>query len=175
MLDDVLNPLGQNPNPWTGDGLNPALAENCTPYYVYDIRHSPQEYDTYVRYFDSPATRGNARHLRLISKRFPWTISVHPSTLKFVTCSDVWKALYSELQKPLSDAEWALADEEARTSFAESAGGRSTRVPQRMDWLGKSYIFLGLDKDDMFADKRLLPGREKCESTWVVKFAARCD
>lgn len=97
-----------------------------------------------------------------------------------VTCGDVWKALHSALQEPLKDSEWALVNGTSgewsrRQRVEEAAAARTSGDTEllRIDWLGEETVFRGLDREDDFARRRLLPGGEECEETWVVRFGPR--
>ncbi|KAG1860729.1 hypothetical protein DFJ58DRAFT_778675, partial [Suillus subalutaceus] len=44
---------------------------------------------------------------------------------------------------------------------------------KRIDWLGDTSMFEGLEKDKEFEKKRHLPGSESVAETWVVRFGKR--
>jgi len=41
---------------------------------------------------------------------------------------------------------------------------------KRIDWLGDTTLFKGLEKDEEFERQRLLPCAQACPETWVVRF-----
>jgi len=40
---------------------------------------------------------------------------------------------------------------------------------KRIDWMGDTTLFKGLEKDEQFEKSRLLPGAQACPETWVVR------
>ncbi|KAJ7072000.1 hypothetical protein C8F01DRAFT_1102141 [Mycena amicta] len=155
--------------------LNPVLASDSTQV-RYDVRKKaraelpPQTYAPNRLLF---ATSSSASHIRLISKAFPWSIDITSSTP--VTCEAVWDALYTALQQHIADSEWGIiiGDKKLRETIERAWRKRQesdgdTKV-KRIDWLGSSTVFKGLDKMEEFTEMRLLPGAEPCAETWVVK------
>lgn len=122
------------------------------------------------------ATSRNVRHMRLISKDFPWTIDIIPRRISdVITCGDVWKALHAGLQEKLKDSDWGYLNIQAeghmtnRKAVVDAMEQRGGENPIRIDWLGDRNIFKGLEKDDGYARRRLLPGEESCEETWIAR------
>ena len=81
------------------------------------------------------------------------------------------------LQEPLADSEWGIvctSDKSRCETIEKAAKARmekdNVKKLKRIDWLGDTTAFRGLDKDDEFAKKRLLPEQSPCPETWVVKF-----
>jgi hypothetical protein len=114
---------------------------------------------------------------------------------------DVWNILWSELHQPLTDADWGFIrmlgsskwDEVERAAIARRVlegkprhGGRVRRVDLLVFFhafpnlsysliksrLGDKCIFLGLERDDDFARRRLLPGENTGPETWMVKLGS---
>ena len=148
-----------------------------------DVRFQPSteaalQNATYIAYRHAYATATQASHIRLISKDFPWLIEIrtigHP-----VTCGDVWGALYAALQEPLADSEWGILSHDlSKTKRVQKAAkqrqseGDKDKIFKRVDWVGDTFTFRGLEKDDDFAKRRLLNVDSNCEETWVVKMVA---
>ncbi|KAJ6562017.1 hypothetical protein B0H19DRAFT_944162 [Mycena capillaripes] len=154
--------------------LNPILASDSTPL-RYDVRQSPRNDiapETYMSNRFSTATASSATHLRLVSKSFPWSIDIVSNSP--ITCEDVLDALYHALQQHIADSEWGvvIGDKKLRETIEQSAKTRTKsdrdKRLKRVDWLGGSTIFRGLDKIEEFQEMRLLPGTEPCIETWVV-------
>lgn len=127
----------------------------------------------YYTHGRSQATWSGAKHIRLISKHFPWSIDIKLPTS--VTCDVIWDALYNALQQPIADSEWGLiaADKKQRDAIEKAAKARVDKDGKkdllRADWLGETVMFRGLIKDEEFEKARLMPGCDPCTETWVVK------
>ncbi|KAF9483156.1 hypothetical protein BDN70DRAFT_874198 [Pholiota conissans] len=157
--------------------LNPALAEDTT-LIRFDIRQRPakaiipQAFQTTRSEF---AMAAPTRHIRLISKAFPWSIDIISEAN--ITCEDIWRGLHNGLQINLVDSEWGfLMREKGQLETIENsvkkrlaADTKADKRPKRIDILGDMTLFRGLEKDDEFAKLRLLPMERKCDETWVVK------
>ena len=127
-------------------------------------------------------------HMRLISQDHPWVFEIDfrplaaRGTPHYVTCGDVWTALTSGLSLPMTDVEWSLLARDPRPDQVQRKKHMmeavTLRKPEhgkhlrRYDWLGRNVLFFGLTKDDKFAREMLLPGRDPCPETWIVKFSA---
>jgi hypothetical protein len=169
---------------------------------IYDLRYSP----TSLRFpssspfagcgYDSlrvPLTLERPRKIRLISLDFPWAFDIGPSAgEEVVTCLDVFTALHSALQYPLTDTEWGFAGNDKRASLIRArdrrllvlhgslnSAARAVSFDRsvqrellllRVDWLGSSVAFMGLVKDEAFARRRFVPGGGERPETWAVKF-----
>lgn len=124
--------------------------------------------------------------IRLISYDFPWAFDLDYRPLlasgsaHYVTCGDVWMALTTGLAASITDAEWAMLLGSRRTKnirrkrmicaiIASRAAGDG-KFGRRVDWLGRNVMFRGLQKDDKYAQEVLLPGREFCPDTYVMRF-----
>lgn len=155
---------------------------------LYDVRVAPRTaIEYYGQYRDIFATRLAAQHVRLVSREFPWTFDIDLRASRengyggegYVTCGDVWKAIYNGLQEPIKDGEWALlvtggGFSERRRNIErglERRGVGEGRYPRRIDWLGKDCLFRGIGRDEEYAARVLLPGREYCPDTYLMKFA----
>lgn len=69
-----------------------------------------------------------------------------------------------------------MSDDKRRKIIEEAAKkrteGDNDKRFRRIDWLGETVMFKGLDKDEEFEKLRLLPGNQACPDTWLVKFGA---
>lgn len=155
--------------------LNPALAADTT-LIRYDVRKAPCDgilLSTAAQLGPTPALSSTSSAIRIISRSFPWTLDISAP----VTCIAVFDGLYKMLQEPLADSEWGIVctlDKSRRETIEKAAKARSERDKvkklKRIDWLGDTTAFKGLEKDEEFEKKRLLPEVAACPETWVVKF-----
>ncbi len=114
--------------------------------------------------------------MRLYSKAFPWTIDI-VSERRPITCRDIWDAVYNALQQDIDDSEWGMVvmekkwrervEKAAKLRIEEE---RSSNKLKRIDLLGESTLFKGLEKDEELEKVRLLPGMDACDETWFVAF-----
>ena len=160
--------------------LNPALAAETTNI-RYDVRKAPRDgilLSTYQQVGLQPALAHPTQDVRIISKAFPWTVDIRAPTGSAVTCSAIFEGLYAMLQEPIADSEWGIVViektkketiEKAAKARGEKDKGKEVRF-KRIDWLGEMTAFKGLEKDEEFEKKRLLPGTQGCKETWVIKF-----
>lgn len=95
-----------------------------------------------------------------------------------ITCRDIWDAVYNALQQDLDDSEWGMMvmEKKWRETVEKAAKmrmdeDRSSNKLKRIDLLGESTMFKGLEKDEELENVRLLPGMEACPETWFVVFA----
>jgi hypothetical protein len=130
-----------------------------------------------------------------VSKDFPWTIELTPHTgyggaKQPVYVGDLWEAIYQILHEPVAESEWALlalgwGERRRRENIERAADRRRERARAkgdregakdkrilRIDWLGEETVFKGLEKDDEFAKKVLLPTQEHWDDTWVIKMGS---
>jgi hypothetical protein len=143
----------------------------------YDVRSLPKDAIVSSMYLPTcytPCLETHTSHIRLISKAFPWTIDVK-SPQGTVTCELIWDAIYHGLQEPLADSEWgaAVVDKERREIILKAAKAREAKDKdkrlKRIDWLGGTTVFGGLERDGDFEKLRLLPGVQTCPETWVLQ------
>lgn len=168
----------------------------ATNQFDYDTRRTPRDgipREVYESYGALWAMRSRPGYVRVVSREFPWIIDVEaaqPSDQESgVTCADIWVALYRELQKPLTDADWslltaqaALRDEKALqrlsrlTNIVTRQDQRGDPISlRRLDWLMKKTLFVGLTKDEDFqvSQKYILPGKAQLPETWIAEFRER--
>ncbi|KAL4078208.1 hypothetical protein V8B97DRAFT_2003458 [Scleroderma yunnanense] len=155
--------------------LHPALAADTT-HVRYDVRKAPSDgilFSTAAQLGSSSALSTSASSIRIISRAFPWTLDIRAP----VTCTAVFDGLYKMLQEPICDSEWgivSLLDKTRRETIEKAAKARmekdKVKKLKRIDWLGDMTAFKGLEKDDEFEKKRLLPEALACPETWIVKF-----
>ncbi|KAF8585924.1 hypothetical protein K439DRAFT_1009252 [Ramaria rubella] len=154
-----------------GSALHPLLSPETSA--IFDARLAPSA--VVATSVAEPATAGGARHLRIISREFPWTLEVSNRNQGIVTCADVFNALYSGLSVALTPSEWSLADDTKKNSMMranQNRRGGSVRRLRRIDWLGSKVYFRGLTRDDGLGRARLLPEDDLWPDTWVVKFGS---
>ncbi|KAH6897512.1 hypothetical protein BKA70DRAFT_1231465 [Coprinopsis sp. MPI-PUGE-AT-0042] len=167
--------------------LNPILAIDTTKL-RFDIKHHPQSEilaSTWYGYRTSPAKApqhgGHATsYMRLISHKFPWSIDIKLPPGTNITCGIVWEAIYHALQQPLEDSEWGMIvmDRKARERVEGAmkkrmeAAPSSPPGPKRIDYLGDSTLFKGLEKDGEFIKLRTMPGEGVAPETWVLKITS---
>ncbi|GLB37004.1 hypothetical protein LshimejAT787_0400550 [Lyophyllum shimeji] len=171
--------------------LHPLLAVD-TARFKFDVRRKPHEIDAGTWVFSNrhvAATEAGVKRLRIISKAFLWTIDIESPVP--VTCEAVWEALYYGLQQPIADSEWGLivslgrgngfgsrkqkeVVERAAKKRLEENVGDQVRL-RRVDYLGEATVLKGLEKDEEFAELRLLPGNKRCRDTWIATFGTACS
>lgn len=166
---DRLRPQSKYPN------LSPILAADTT-LIQYDVRKTPLHgilFSTAAQLGSTLALSSSSAAIRIISHSFPWTLDI-PAP---VTCAAVFDGLHKMLQEPLADSEWGIVcilDKSRRETIEKAGKARAERDKEkklkRIDWLGDKTAFKGLEKDDEFEKKRLLPEMAPCAETWVVKF-----
>jgi hypothetical protein len=158
--------------------LHPALAVDTT-HIRYDVRKPPRDaimLSTWQQISHVPALTVPTYEICIISKAFPWSIKIPAPAGSVVTCGAIFDALYNMLQDHIDDSEWGIViHEKSRKEAIEKAAktrqekDKDKRL-KRVDWLGDTPMFKGLEKDDEFEKKRLLPGGAGVAETWVVKF-----
>ncbi|KDQ55748.1 hypothetical protein JAAARDRAFT_133386 [Jaapia argillacea MUCL 33604] len=167
--------------------LNPILASDTT-LIRYDIRKEPSSSilaSTFTQYRNERAISNPTNHLRLVCKDFPWVIEIKLPTGGLLTCEHVWQAIYNALQVDIVDSEWGILvvcggnnQEDRRKGMLKAAKKRGDNSGgpvkmKRIDWLGDKTMFKGLDRDDGFAEKMIMPGTDRCDETWVIKLGDR--
>ena len=116
------------------------------------------------------------KDIRLICREFPWIIEIKD---EWVTCGLVWKRIHETLRRRITNAEWALIlNDKSRRRIIEKAmrerletSPSDDPVPLRIDYLGDMTVFLGLEKDEVHAERISLPARAKCE-TWAIRLGS---
>lgn len=168
--------------------IHPFLALPTAPI-VYDVRYPPSTLSfppssPYLQHDELdlrvPLADSLPRIVRIISKEFPWPITIdftmrNPSHV--ITCLEVLSIVYGELQKPLLPQEWALADGDRREAMVEARQRRQREgwicPVMRIDWLGNRTLFQGLHKDAKFSSVNLMPGTNQVNDTYVMKLKRR--
>lgn len=157
-----------------GTGVHSLLATETNA--IFDARLAPSTILPSSEVAE-PATSNSTRHLRIISRDFPWTLEVSNRKQSVLSCADVFSAIYVGLSVPLTSSEWTLADDTKKSSIIRAnrnrrGGSVSLGRLRRIDWLGSKVYFKGLTKDDGLGRERLLPEDELWPDTWVIKFGA---
>jgi len=89
--------------------------------------------------------------------------------------------LYEQLQMPITGSEWLhiARDESVKRTILGAYEKRvlpklrSSEPLRRIDYLGENTLFVGLEKNDDYADGMLMPGTKNGKETWVAKFSDR--
>lgn len=158
--------------------LNPILASDMTQV-RYDIRKPAREgimLSTWQQISHVPAFVAPTYEVLIISKAFPWSILIHVPAGSVVTCGAIFEGLHELLQKPIEDSEWAIValEKTRREAIEKAAKSRQDKDQdkrlKRIDWLGDTPMFKGLERDEEFEKKRHLPGSATVAETWVVRF-----
>lgn len=117
------------------------------------------------------------KDIQLVCREFPWVIQIKG---EWVTCGLVWKSVHRALRKPITDTDWGfIARDGNRRLTVEKAmkkrlaeDPKDVAMPLRVDYLGDKAVFKGLEKDDEFVEKFLMPGRDKWD-TWVIRLGPK--
>lgn len=158
--------------------LNPTLASDMT-YVRYDIRKPAREgimLTTWQQVYHIPAFVAPTYEILIISKAFPWSMVIRAPAGSVVTCGAIFEGLHEMLHKHIEDSEWAIValDKTRREAIEKAAKARQEKDKdkrlKRIDWLGDTPMFKGLEKDEEFEKKRHLPGSDTVAETWVVRF-----
>ncbi|KAG1815049.1 uncharacterized protein BJ212DRAFT_1273516 [Suillus subaureus] len=148
----------------------------------FDIRRPPQEGivpSTWSQISRIPALELPTFKILIISKAFPWSIVIRAPTGSVVTCGAIFEELHKQLQRHIEDVEWAIvADDKTRTEAIEKAAESRQEKDKvnrlkRIDWLGDTSMFEGLEKDKELEKKRHLSGSTSVAETWVARFGKR--
>lgn len=109
---------------------------------------------------DAPATWPRVTSLRLISRSFPWMVTIQASEPEDgVTCGDVIEAIHAFMYKRVAKAQMDSATSGHKTLISQSywhnrstapgvPGGRLARTLLRCDWLGIHTSFGGVVETD---------------------------
>jgi len=174
----VRSPPANQPRFSKYPSLNPSLAEDTT-LLRFDVKQKPSTTllaSTFYANRHNFALAAPTRHMRLISKSFPWQIDIMTQTN--VTCEDVWESLYVALQQPIVDSEWGFIIKDAKQREAMEVAmkkrieGDADKRPKRIDYLGNVTLFRGLGRDDDLVKLRLMPHSPPCAETWVIKLTS---
>ncbi|KAG1808700.1 uncharacterized protein BJ212DRAFT_1382660 [Suillus subaureus] len=118
-------------------------------------------------------------NILIISKAFPWSIVIRAPAGSVVTCGAIFEELHKQLQRHIEDSEWGTVavDKTRREAIQKAAKSRQEKDKvnrlKRVDWLGDTSMFEGLEKDKEFEKQRHLPGNANVTETWVVRFGKR--
>ncbi|GJE99879.1 hypothetical protein PsYK624_161530 [Phanerochaete sordida] len=151
---------------------------------AWDVRNCPRRVlPAYAHVARASVLFAPVRTLRLVARAFPWPLVVRAGAGGGVVCGAVWERVHAALRVPIAPAEWALlcADEVKRRAVVSAMRRRVERdpegeedVPLRVDYLGSSTVFLGLERDDTYVESILLPGTRMME-TRVIRMGRPLD
>ncbi|KAF8331092.1 uncharacterized protein EI90DRAFT_1061668 [Cantharellus anzutake] len=192
VLLDVLN-AGSGTS-WGGRTSSPRL--------YYDVRDYPSRASVLTgsqlstlssQLLRATVTNPPFARLKIVSKAFPWEIDVESNGPgEPITVEDVITAIHETLDKHIASSEWWIVTEETRNRVArqyekncDAAASSSSRHRgelekprhrsegvRRVDWLLDQYIVKGLEKDDVFIQKRI-PDRAAREYTWSLALGSK--
>ncbi|KAF9444006.1 hypothetical protein P691DRAFT_712503 [Macrolepiota fuliginosa MF-IS2] len=180
---EQLNPTELRSKKWPV--LNAVIATDTT-LARFKVTNKPSQEilaSTFYTFRHVPALATPTTHMRLFSKQFPWCIEI-PSQ-RDITCEMIWNAVWSLLQQPLEDSEWGMlcaGGDAGQKRIDEIIAANKKRLELnsfgdkrllRCDYLGENVWFVGLEKDEQYQKKRLLPGSKQAqqpmeENTWLI-------
>lgn len=126
-----------------------------------------------------PATFPRVTELRLVSRVLPWIIDIPASNPTIgVTCGDIIDQLSRYLHRQLRGSEYSSQPVDQQNALKTAyhfnrstadgvPGGRLGDGLRRLDWLGMSTMFGGIDRNDAFV-------REHCGEILPCVFELHC-
>ena len=117
------------------------------------------------------------KDVQLICREFPWVIRMKG---QWVTCGMVWESVHKALREPITDTDWGFITRDGnRGKTVEKAMKKrleenptDAAVPLRIDYLGDTTVFKGLERDNELVEKSLMPGKDKWD-TWVIRLGRK--
>lgn len=109
---------------------------------------------------DEPATFSRVSHLRIVSRHFPWHLSVRAVNASIgVTCADVVDQLSNFLNMAMLKEEYDAQGLQGKARILEAydlnrgsapaaPGSRLGKDILRLDWLGRDTVFDGLQEEE---------------------------
>jgi len=128
----------------------------------------------------APATSPPVQRMRLICRELPWRITV--TNHKGVTVRDILETLYNELNQPMTEGEWWIAQDEERertlaaykTNCSDEMKDYKRKMDEgvkRIDWLGRKTMLAGVTRtpfDEPFIKSRITDPKLQ-EEVWVLE------
>jgi hypothetical protein len=119
--------------------------------------------------------------MRLVCKDMPWIITIKKS-VGYVSISDVFEAIYTQMQEPIIHSEWRLMGSSQQKKVAQRFQYRNetlrsmgkeedTRGIRRVDYCLHKAAFVGLKHDDK-AVKDLV-GDIDIGNAWILVLGER--
>jgi hypothetical protein len=157
-IHDLPADTNANPEPKVHYGL----AVNTNPLVRWDIfqpTSTLQSLDgSYPIQLNISAVEPPVTSMRLVCKDMPWIITIKKST-GYVSISDVFEAIYTQMQEPVIHSEWRLMGSsqqkkvsqrfQYRNDILRSMGKEEdTRGIRRVDYCLNKAAFVGLKHDD---------------------------
>jgi len=170
-----------NPEPKVHYGL----AVNTNPLVYWDIFQPTSNLQgldaTYPIQVGVSAVEPPVNTMRLVCKDMPWIITIKKSA-GYVSISDVFEAIYTQMQEPIIHSEWRLMGSSQqkkvtqrfryRNELLRSAGkAEDTRGIRRVDYCLNKVAFVGLKHDDK-AVKDLV-GDIDISNAWILVLGER--
>lgn len=167
--------------PDKASGLHPILAMKPAPPILFDVRFPDSKMQLsrqWAQHRFDPATREHATFLRVYVSELPWTFDMSGVAGNPVTVADVFHALYIGLNVPLTDVEWALADNCRRKVIMKASqrrvqGSGGNLDVRRVDWLGKKTLFRSMERSTARSDQRWLSTDSHGIDVWEVRFGSQ--
>ncbi|KAJ3535952.1 hypothetical protein NM688_g6904 [Phlebia brevispora] len=171
--------------PMPSPAPQPAQLSTVYPYIAagpsaipFDMRKNPRKSnrDQFLQHHLYSLFSHPVKQVRLVSQDFPWPIDLKDD---WIVCGRVWEVVYAELQKEITPIEWAMATDKQRAKILkakqhrEYKSGNNNLRPLRIDWLGETTMFAGLEKDEAFTGQLTMPGNKENMDTWVIRFTKR--
>jgi hypothetical protein len=134
---------------------------------------------SWTRGRDAPATFPRLSQLRIISRSFPWMISVKARRKNIgVTCGEVIEAISAYMQGDVARKEYDAASSRRRREIwsayqfnrstdINAPGGNLGEQLRRLDWLGGNSRFGGVVRNDDYV-------KEACGDILPCTFELRC-
>jgi len=170
--------------------LAPSQMRLHQPHILYDVRYKadkcymsahPEAVKLPDEFADHPATNPPMPKVRLVCRDIPWRINV--TNAKGVTLRDIIEAIHTEMDTPLTEGEWWIAQDEEREQVLKTYQENcSDEVPEgmkrkledgvkRVDWLGKKTMLMSISRsplDEEFIKARI-PDKKAQAETWVIE------
>ncbi|KAF7441239.1 hypothetical protein PC9H_001588 [Pleurotus ostreatus] len=171
-----LNPLIE-PAPDNSD--RPYLKWNMLFPSAYTQRSTDPSTMSWINGREEPATFPRITFLRLISKSFPWMITVRATKRTVgVTCGEVIDAIAENMSRLASQTDYHSLPKSKQKTISENyrrnrsrahgvPGGRLGEGIKRLDWLGTDSMFGGIERNE-----RLV--KEICGDVLPCTFSVSC-
>ncbi|OAX36070.1 hypothetical protein K503DRAFT_695803 [Rhizopogon vinicolor AM-OR11-026] len=169
-----INPLLSPPTDSHNDYLRwNMIFSTSTCYRTTESRRS------WIKGRDAPATFPRLSYVRIISRSFPWMISVKARRKNLgVTCGEVVEAISAYMQGDVARKEYESSPSRRRREIwsayqfnrstdINAPGGQLGEQLRRLDWLGSNARFGGIVRNDDFV-------KEACGDVLPCTFELQC-
>ncbi|KAJ8508174.1 hypothetical protein ONZ45_g9513 [Pleurotus djamor] len=153
----IINPLLAPP---PDDSDRPYLKWNMLYPSAYTLRSTDPSTVSWITGRDEPATFPRVTYIRLISKSFPWMITVRAMKRTVgVTCGEVIDAIAENMYRLASGTDYQALSKAKQKAVSENyrrnrsrahgvPGGRLGEGIKRLDWLGTDSMYGGIERND---------------------------